>query len=97
VTAPGRQVAASFALAVLSAICAPQIVHSVTKSNDVMTWMDELGTFMIGPAWVILALNIVLSGGKRALWILVGLPFALYCDGIFLLVFVGCVTGHPCP
>jgi len=62
-----------------------------------MTWMYVLGAFVIGPVWAIVAISILRSCGKRAWWDLLGLPFALNCNGTFLPVFVGCVTGHPCP
>src|SRR5271170_7249616 len=52
---------------------------------------------VIGPAWLILASIYLWLFGKRGLWILVGLPFALTPTGLCLLLIAACLPGRPCP
>ncbi len=63
-------------------------------------WTERMVDFsaeVVGPAWLIVALITFRRHGKRGLWILLGLPFALSCTGIFAIIFWACATGRGCP
>ena len=91
------QLIASFVLALAAAASAPQIVLHFARNNQVLaTNMFALSAFILGPLWVVLAWIILHNHGKRALWVLIGFPFALYSTVLALFFAWGCVTGRGC-
>jgi hypothetical protein len=83
----------SFILAVLAALCAPWFVWPVTRSNELTGDLLWFSALVLGPAWAILAFNLIRRYGKAALWVLIGLPLALGCTGLMSSFFLGCFIG----
>lgn len=65
--------------------------------NDWTNNMLALSAYVLGPAWLAFALSTVRRYGKRGLWVLLGLPFALSCTGLLALLVWACATGRGCP
>ena len=84
--------AASFVLAALGS--APIPLFHLAGYNDLKTDTLSLSAFVVGPVWVILVSIARRRYGKRALWIFIGLPFALYSTGLMIFFIVGCLMGH---
>lgn len=80
--------ATSFAVAAIGCV-APWFIFRLTGSNPLTTNTFVLGAFVIGPVWAILASVCLWRYGKRGLWVLIGLPFALACATNYLLPFIG--------
>lgn len=62
-------------------------------------WSDQMlgvSAYAVGPIWIVLALVILHRHGKRGLWVLLGLPFALSGTGIVALLIWACATGRGC-
>ncbi len=51
--------------------------------------------FVVGPAWLVLAVVILVQYGLRGLWVLFGLPFALV-DLWYALLIWACSRGQGC-
>ena len=88
-------VVASFILAIAAFICSPWIFWDLTK-NQRLTDFALLCSALMGPIWILVASISVWFYGKRALWVLFGLPFALASDAWFVLLFYACATGRGC-
>lgn len=52
----------------------------------------ELAAFVIGPGWIVLVVLAIRRYGRRALWALIGFPFALRALGDFLLLVLARLT-----
>lgn len=85
-----------FILALVGAGCAPQILFAFTRNNELTTTMFTCSAFIIGPVWVIWALILIGNHGRRALWVLIGLPIALYCPAVIFILIWACATGRGC-
>ena|SRR5690348_18489064 len=75
----------SFILAIVGAASAATVY---LKNYDLGIVLFICSALFVGPAWVILAWILLRSYGKRARWVLIGSPFALYCTGVALIAFV---------
>ena len=84
----------SFVLAISGFVSSPwmNFITRSQQSTSVIAWSGKF----VGPAWVILALISLLCFGKRALWVLLGLPFALASEAWLVLVMVACSRGTGC-
>jgi hypothetical protein len=87
---------ASFILAAVGALLNPKLVLHFVPDQALATNLFGLSAFVIGPAWATLAVILLRRNGKRGLWILIGLPFALNCTAFFVLIIFACATGQGC-
>ena len=83
----------SFVLAIAGLATSPwmALIGNNQATNEIM-WSIGLA----GPLWVVLALISFLRYGKRALWILLGLPFALASHAWLVLLMIACSKGEGC-
>lgn len=58
--------------------------------------MVAYSAYIVGPAWMILAVIILHTYRKRGLWVLFGAPFALSCSAFVILLVWACATGRGC-
>jgi len=87
---------AAFILAAIGTLLAPPILFPITHNNTLTTDMLGVACFGVCPMWVLFAVLTLNRYGKRGLWVLLGLPFALCCPGIIVLILFGCATGGAC-
>jgi hypothetical protein len=96
-TKPGLSVllVSSFILAIAAFVGSPWIFWDLTKdqhfTDEVRVW-----SMLIGPIWILFASISVWCYGRSALWVLLGLPFALASDAWYVGLMFACSTGHGC-
>jgi len=84
----------SFVLAFAGIV--PWIVVGLLGTNRLSDQAVGFSIYAIGPAWLILAVIVLLGYRRRGLWVLLGLPFALSGDAWFALVIAACSRGNGC-
>jgi len=87
---------ACFVLAATGTLLAPPILYPVTHNDTLTIDMFLFGCSVVGPLWVVSAVVTLRRHGKRGLWVLLGLPFALCCPGLMFLLLLACSTRHAC-
>lgn len=88
--------AASFILAAIGTLIAPPVLFPITHNNTLTTDMSIFGCCVVCPIWILLTVLTLNRYGRRGLWVLLGLPFALCCPGIIVVLLFACATGHAC-
>lgn len=71
-------------------------VFALTKNNELTTDLSFFSAYILGPAWIALAFVLLYRYRARALWVLIGFPFAFFSTGLFSLIWMSCAFGHDC-
>lgn len=86
------ELSVSFVLAAIGGLSVLSSYSTISGWTNFMTF----SAYIVGPAWLILAIVILCTQRKRGLWVLLGAPFALYCTGLVVALVWSCATGRGC-